>query len=200
MDDRDRNQFVDELLDATLARYRGAEPRLGLEERVLTRLRSEQQPQPWLGWTWRLAAGVVVFAIVLATAHWARRMVFAPGTPARISGSSPTEPSKSATSASILQPDATKPVASHTARRIKSRSMRQVALRRVMAEPRQDIFPSPAPLSKEERLLLSYMKLGPPPASMGLHKGSEEIEEIQIPPLEIAPLKSESVQLENEIN
>ena len=200
MDDRDRDQFVDELLDATLARYRRAEPRLGLEERVLTRLRSEQQPQPWLGWTWRLAAGVAVFAIVLATAHWARRTVLAPGTPARISQSTSTEPSKLASSASPSWPEATKRAASHPAGPSISRTVSQAASRRAGAEPRQDIFPSPAPLSKEERLLLSYVKLGPPTDSMGLPKGSEEIEEIQIPPLEIAPLKSESVQLENEIN
>lgn len=200
MDDRDRNQFVDELLDATLARYRSAEPRLGLEERVLTRLRSEHQPQPWLGWAWRFAAGVTVFAIVLATAHWARRAVFAPGTPARISESAPTERSKSVSSAATPPPQSTRRVASHTAGRSISRTVRQTGFRHAVAEPRQDIFPSPAPLSKEERLLLSYVKLGPPPASMGSHKGSEEIEEIQIAPLEIAPLKSELAQLESEIN
>jgi hypothetical protein len=200
MDAKERSQSVDELLDAALARHRNAQPRPGLEERVLARLRAEQRPKPWLGWTWRLAAGLAVFAIVLATAHWARRTVFAPGTPARISGSPAMETSKSATSTSTLQPDATKPAASHTARRIMSRGIRQVALRRVMVEPRRSVFPSPAPLSEQERLLIAYLKLDSSPELLAFHSGDEEIEGIQIKPLEIKPLETESAQSENVTN
>ncbi len=196
MDPREHHTFVDELLDSALARYRSAEPRPGLEERVLGRLRAEPEPKPWLGWTWRLAAGVAVFAIVVATAHWARWTVFAPGTPARISGGSPTEMSKSSASVSVSRSEVTKPVASPTARKMKSRTVRQAALRRV-AEPRGDVFPSPAPLSEQERLLIAYLKLNSSRALLAFHSGDEEIEEIQIKPLEIKPLETESAQLEN---
>ncbi len=200
MDDRDRDPFVDDLLDAMLARHRNAEPRPGLDERVLARLRAEQQPKPWSGWTWRLAAGVAGLAIVLATAHWARRTVFAPGTPARSSGSS--EMSKSSTSVSASRPEVAKPVASHPARRTTSRTVRQAAPIRSGrgVEPRREVFPSPTPLSEQERLLIAYLKLNSSRDFPALHSADEEIEEIQIKPLEIVPLKSESSQPDNEIN
>lgn len=200
MEDRNREPFVDDLLDAALARHRSAEPRPGLEQRALARLRAEPQPRPWFGWAWRLAAGVAVFAIVVATAHWARRTALAPEAPPRSTGGLSPETNKASTLVSTLQPEVAKPAMTHTARRTAVRTVRQVVFRRAVAEPRRETFPSPAPLSKEERLLMSYVKLGPPPGSMGSHPGSEEIEEIQIAPLEIAPLKSESAQLENEIN
>ncbi len=199
MDPREHHQFVDELLDFALARYRSAEPRPGLEERVLGRLRAEPQPRPRFGWAWRLAVGVAVFAIVVATAHWARWTVFAPGTPARFSGGSPTETSKSSTSVSASRPEVTKPVASPTARKMKSRIVRQAALGRVV-EPRRDVFPSPTPLSEQERLLIAYLKLNSSRALLAFHSGDEEIEEIQIKLLEIKPLETESAQLENVSN
>ncbi len=200
MDDRERHQFADDLLDAAPARHRSVEPRPGLEERVLTRLRSEQPPASWLGWTWRLAVGVAGFAIVLATAHWARRTVFAPGTPARGSRILLSETSKSAASASPLLPDATKRVAPLTAWRATPRTVRQATLPRGGAEPRQGTFPSPAPLSEQERLLMSYARLSPSADSLTFHAGDREIEEIQIKPLEIAPLETLSPQSENVTN
>lgn len=200
MEDKKHEQFVDNLLDASLARRRSGEPRAGLEQRVLARLRAEHEPRPWFRWSWRLAAGLAAFAIVVATAHWARRTVLAPGTPTRSSGSPAMETSKAAALTSTLQPDTTKPAASHTARRIMSRSMRHVASQRVMIEPRRSVFPSPVPLSEQERLLVTYAKLSPPPNSLTFHPGDQEIEEIQIEPLEIAPLKTEAAQSENVTN
>jgi len=59
-------RFVDELLDSALAQYAQAEPRPGLEGRLLARLRSEPDPAAF-GWRWlpMAAAAAVVFAAVL---------------------------------------------------------------------------------------------------------------------------------------
>ena len=87
-EDPDREKHLDAILDAALALYhRDAEPRTGLEDRILANLRTQplaQRPR-WLAWPWMTAAAV----------------------------------------------------------------------------PHQEVFPSPAPLSQQERLLLSYVKLTP---------------------------------------
>jgi hypothetical protein len=59
-DNQDR--FVEELLDAALANYRGEEPRAGLEERTLANLREQSRAANSL---WRKRASVMVAAFIL---------------------------------------------------------------------------------------------------------------------------------------
>ncbi len=59
-DNRDR--FVEELLDAALANYRGEEPRAGLEERTLANLREQSRAANSL---WRKRASVMAAAFIL---------------------------------------------------------------------------------------------------------------------------------------
>jgi hypothetical protein len=59
-DNQDR--FVEELLDAALANYRGEEPRAGLEERTLANLREQSRAANSL---WRKRTSVMVAAFIL---------------------------------------------------------------------------------------------------------------------------------------
>jgi len=59
-DNQDR--FVEELLDAALASYRGEEPRAGLEERTLANLREQSRTANSL---WRKRASAMVAAFIL---------------------------------------------------------------------------------------------------------------------------------------
>jgi hypothetical protein len=59
-DNQDR--FVEELLDAALASYRGEEPRAGLEERTLANLREQSRAASSL---WRKRASAMVAAFIL---------------------------------------------------------------------------------------------------------------------------------------
>jgi hypothetical protein len=51
MHDDKRDQFVDELLEASLKQYGGEEPRSGLETRILASLRTRERAvqRRWLG-------------------------------------------------------------------------------------------------------------------------------------------------------
>jgi len=74
MRDEKLDRLAEQLLDATLAHYRNAEPRWGLEERILANLRT-QPPAPqrmWWKWLPVLAATAVVLAAAM-TAHLLRR-------------------------------------------------------------------------------------------------------------------------------
>ncbi len=193
MDPRERNQFVDELLDSALARYRSAGPRPGLEERVLARLRAGGQPRPWPGWAWRLAAGVAVLGIVLAMGYLARRSINMSSTP----------PAPTAVAEARKEPTPRPAVPqviakSHTSGRPASQIPRRATPRHASAEPRKDVFPSPAPLTDEEKLLLCYVRGTPAAVLIALSMHNEEMEDIQIKPLEIPPLDTESARSQND--
>lgn len=198
MDPRERNQFVDELLDSALARYRSAEPRPGLEERVLARLCADGQPRPWPGWAWRLAAGVAVLGTVVLAVLLRRTVHITPGSPGP---NSSVEARKMNSPPSGLKAAFVEPIAkSHPTRRASAHLTRQLRSQRVGAEPHKDVFPSPAPLSEQEELLLRYVRENPAPVLMALQRATDALEEIQIKPLEIPSLDFESEPAENENN
>jgi hypothetical protein len=57
---------LDQLLDGMLARYGAAEPRAGLEGRILANLRSHADPRSSVSWMTVAAAAI---AIVVAVMH-----------------------------------------------------------------------------------------------------------------------------------
>lgn len=63
-DDRSREQFAEELIDATLPNHRGAEPQDGLEDRVLANLRRQSHAERPV--SWNTAPALIAAAIVLA--------------------------------------------------------------------------------------------------------------------------------------
>ncbi len=197
MDPRDHHQFVDELLDSALARYRSAEPRPGLEERVLTGLRADGQPRPWPGWAWRLAAGVAVLGTVVLAVLLRRTVHITPGSP----GPNSSVEARKMDSPTPRLKAAVDPIAkSHPTRQASSHLTRQLRSQCVGAEPHKDVFPSPAPLSEQEKLLLRYVRENPAPVLMALQRATDALEEIQIEPLEIPSLDFESERAENENN
>jgi hypothetical protein len=63
-DDRSREKFAEELLDAALSNRRGAEPEDGLEDRILTRLRQQSRASRPAS---RNTAPVIIAAVVVLT-------------------------------------------------------------------------------------------------------------------------------------
>ena len=66
--EKDKQMQIDEMLDSMLANYSAAEPRPGLETRILANLRETQEKQTAQGW-WNfkwLWAGMVAAAIIVA--------------------------------------------------------------------------------------------------------------------------------------
>jgi len=74
MRDEERDRFADELLDAALDRYRAAQPRSGLEERILANLRENAQLAAWFWWKWLPVIVSVAVITATATIYLARRL------------------------------------------------------------------------------------------------------------------------------
>ena len=153
MNPEEREKLADQFLDAALKQYSAAEPRPGLETRILANLAMATPHRPFafprIAW-----AAIAAFALLAITfGIWQHRRpvqtahapaVFVPSVPAPL----PPPP------AAPIQ--TTQPVALATRRH-------KVPLPKppVQEAMRQDQFPSPQPLSDDERLLLTYLRTTP---------------------------------------
>ncbi len=156
----DMHDEVDRGLDAALAKYAAAEPREGLEGRILANLRAERAQAPqgaW--WQWRIA-GVLTAAIVVALAlAWRSGN---PSPPVIANHPSATVPDvEHVRSNGGLEPDEGigPPPAVHPAIR---HGMHHVSVTAIAtANPKLDQFPSPQPMSEQEELLQRYVAENP---------------------------------------
>jgi hypothetical protein len=165
------NDELDRRIDNALAGYAGAEPLAGLEERVLRRVRVASRRRAF-GWAAAIAvaAALVVTVIVVRAPHHVGSKSH---DVARVETSLPPRPT----------PVVEKPRVVPN-RRVKSR------LARLEPLPKLEQFPTPVPLTAEERALVAFVTRYPKEAQQAfedLRKRSEEpieIQPIQIPSLE----------------
>ena len=184
MDDRG-NQFVDELLDASLRRYASAEPRPGLEGRVLAGVRVRQQAERRrAAWWWAagmagVAAMVTLLAVTLTHRHPAPMPTMAKA-PA-----GPSAPIVAKAAPSVPPPVPRRPV-------------RPAAPAGVDSRPQQ--FPTPRPLSEQEKLLLIYAQSLKGSSAASMQVADEDPEhDLEIPPLSIAAIKIDPLAPPEEI-
>ena len=172
MHDDEPDPFVDELLEASLKQYRGEEPRSGLEMRILAGVRTEARAAwlRWLGWAVGVCAGIL--AIIALTLHFA-----------------PTQLRQPTASASLPQPATMQPTPTTVSRqqplhspRRPAREVGRVATRR--SRPEQ--FPTPLPLTEQEKLLLASLNKATKP---DLIAGTNETDEAPVSDLEIPRIK-----------
>ena len=178
MHDDKRDQFVDELLEASLKQYRGEEPRSGLEMRILTGIRTRERAarRRWLGWAVAVCAGILV-AIAL-TLYFARAPLRQP-TPG----------------AALLRPAAKPPAPAMVSRqRPLSGPRGPVARVRRVATPRSrpEQFPTPLPLTEQEKLLLAFLDKATKP---DLVAGTNETDEAPVSDLEIPRIKVAALEI-----
>jgi hypothetical protein len=151
-----RSQF-DRELSGALAKYASAEPRVGLEERVLANLQAELAKAPthaW--WRWSTAAAVAAaVAIVLIALAWRSN---GPSRPAIANHPSPAQGENAAGIQVVTVTNDSERRASlqdsKPARRQTAHSARQTV---AVAPPRLDQFPSPQPLNEQEKILARYV-------------------------------------------
>jgi hypothetical protein len=187
------DRFLDELLDATLERARDAEPRPGLEGRVMARVRAERAARSQFGWKWRLVAGLAVLVVVALAAKFMLRSGSTPRphpVPALVSQTRAPEATSPST-ATTSKPAAQSQPAGRSNRKSSSHREPRVWRRRgsvhlASAEPKQ--FPSPSPLSEEENLLLHAKDA--PPSVLVAWGGSDVAGDLQIKDLDISPLEN----------
>lgn len=154
---------LDRELDRTLMKYAAVEPRAGLEQRILAHLRSEQASVPTRSW-WQLStAGIVAALIVMVVLLWRSNK------PPKTVAQHPPAPIEAvpASSAQIVtnnRPEVLHPFAVQQTN-ARHRQVHQLVV--VAADaPKLDQFPSPRPLSEQEKLALEYVARFPHEASL----------------------------------
>jgi len=154
------NDELDRELNAALATYATVEPRAGLEERVLANLRAERTRVPerhW--WRWSVAAALAAVAIVAIALAW--RL----GKPSQFVVKDRPSTTTPVTTKQVPQPSGTQLATNRRGNGVRPQAPRPAqktaghhALPVVMAaQPRLDQFPSPRPLSEQEKILASYV-------------------------------------------
>jgi len=136
---------LEEILDAMLSDYSGEQPRPGLETRVLATLRAEagRKKDLVMLWRWLLGFGGIVaaMAVLLAVDFWQAAQA-----PSGIA----------VAKAPVAVQKIISPVTGETQPAKKARPRRQ-QVPVTTADVRLDVFPTPSPLSEQEKLLLRYL-------------------------------------------
>ena len=190
----DNHRFVDELLDSALAHRRVAEPRPGLEGRILSQVRSASQESSrskarklWLA---AAAAAAVIGLVAIYAANLSHNPALQTSQAVNeVPAASPTERLKANSEPAPAAHPATKVAAPKRIARSETKPSR-----RVKAHHWPSQFPTPAPLSPEEEALVQYVRETPPQvlaASIFKERFLDqpvEIKPLKIAPLEIAPL------------
>ena len=141
------------MLDAALAKYAAIEPWVGLEERILACLRAERSrvvDRAW--WQWAVAATTVAVVVAFALAWRLERQPQLTHHPV-VTTQSPPAPQMSNHSGAEPLSHRRNPSAHGT-------NAPKSSLQIVMTanpSPKLDQFPSPEPLSEQEKILASYV-------------------------------------------
>lgn len=168
------NDDLDRALDAALEKYAAVEPRAGLEERVLANLRAEQSHGATHGW-WRWTLAALAVAVVVAIAlGWRSGRPTQPeiANHPQTTNQAPREPERQAVNHG-----------ENTVRAPRRGTIRRTATHRsnalAAASPKLDQFPSPQPLSEQERVLAQYVRDYPQEAGLIARMQEESEKEIQ---------------------
>jgi hypothetical protein len=146
----DNNQTAEEWLDAALKQYGEAEPRPGLENRVLANLHAERARLTLSPRWWRPAAAAITIAILAGGALLLSRRPDVTGVtisnrPIALGNREPEPPI-----ASKVRP--------HLALEREVRSQSESRNPHTPSVPRLEQFPAPSPLSEQELMLARYVR------------------------------------------
>jgi hypothetical protein len=156
---------LDGELDAALAKYATVEPRAGLEQRVLTNLQAEREKiasRSWRRWPVTVALAATVTIAVGVSLTWR-----SPKTSPAVSVNRPPISVRSGgQDGPLLAGDARnpQPLTSSARRKKTNRDRRRQPT--VAAGPKLEQFPSPQPMSEQEKILASYVAHDPEHAAL----------------------------------
>lgn len=150
MNHEEREQFAERWLDSALQQYSAAEPSPGMEVRILAAATPPRRfvfALPRFAW----AAAAALALCIIAIGIWQHRK------PAEVAHA-PAQPAAIAQLPAALATPGIAPQPAPAVKRLHKIPTQELALRE---PPRQDQFPSPEPLSDQERLLLTYLRTTP---------------------------------------
>lgn len=168
VDDKDREHEMDRWIDDALAQYGKAEPRAGLEERVLARLaEARQESNRTLRW-WSVLAfsAAVILALVMV---WQQRteLTHIPANPIANVATTPRTEEHAANGKRAFDENANSARKSHSlAFARKSSNHHALAVTATHSAPKLEQFPAPQPLSEQEQLLARYVQEFPQKAAL----------------------------------
>lgn len=171
---------IAELLDRSLEHYRAAEPRPGLEQRLLARIASAPALAPRWGWQFAATAGVAILSLV------ALYVSFRPASSIPMPGLA-DEPTmaraESAVDPSPLEPTVPVVVSGRTSSSPESVSAAPLV---------RATFPASRELSEQERLLFRFLQTAPRETQLALVRAESTspitFEELSIREIVIEPL------------
>ena len=159
MADQEKDRQIDGMLDSLLANYSSAEPRPGLETRILANLilanprdaESREASRGWWSFKWLWAGAAVAAAIIVGAVLMNGRRHVAPPSNTVVQTEQPV----------VQQPavQSSVPAAAGQDRVIhRHKTLAPVPPQNatLALSQRPAVFPTPTPLSEQERLLLSY--------------------------------------------
>lgn len=169
---------LDRALDAALAKYAAAQPRQGLEDRVLANLRAERARVPYRAW-WRWSVMALTAAIVIVAINFAWRSgerphpLVADHLPIRTPS---MEQSGSRVAAGAGPNDVHPQIPGRATKRATHRNHHEIV---ASAHPKLDQFPSRQRLSEQELALARYVSEFPQEATLIARAQEEYEKEIQ---------------------
>jgi hypothetical protein len=163
---------LERILDEGIAGYAKSEPLAGLAERILARIRTAEQPQ----WRWSFAIGLAVIAVGVVVIIGLPRREELPAVRAV---------------ASVPMP---KPAMLAEAKAVRVVTKRRHGIGHITELPKLAVFPTPSPLTSEERLLVALVKRDPQGAAEAFESLRKRNGPIEIAPLAIPPLESPTEQ------
>ena len=162
MADQEKDKQIDKMLDSLLAGYSSAEPRPGLETRILANLRDaegREASRGWWGFKWLWAAAALSAVIVAGVLIGGKRHV-APPSHTVAQTAQPVVQQPVFQQPSVQQPAVQSSVPAVVGQERVIRRQKTLAPlpqnAMLALSHRPAIFPTPMPLSEQERLLLSY--------------------------------------------
>jgi len=147
---------LDEMLDAMLSAYSSVEPRPGLETRIVAGVKEQaaKSTATWgFRWTWAVAAlatAALVIAVYVSRIQ-THRVEPQVATRPQPENSAPVWPIRSSPPPKVTASHpSTRRQSTQAARLTRPSSNQVIAIK-------QDVFPSPSPLSEQEKLLFRYL-------------------------------------------
>jgi len=171
MADQEKDKQIDKMLDSLLANYSSVEPRPGLETRILANLvladprdaEGREASRGWLCFKWVWAGAVLAAAIIVGAVLMSGRHHVAPPSNTVVQTGQPAvqqpviqhpvvqEPTMQS---SVPPAVGATPAVHHRHKTLAPEPQQNVAL---ALNQRPAVFPTPTPLSEQEKLLLSYL-------------------------------------------
>jgi hypothetical protein len=166
----DNGKELERILEECISSYADGEPLAGLEERIMARVRMTESPRRGVAGLW---AALAVGLALLVGASVSRRMGSGDVRPVRVVAETKTATvEKTTTQSDVLKVAVPRHHGS-----------------RVAGLPKRPVFPTPSPLTTEERRLLAMVRQDPDGTAQAFDSLRRN-EALEIAPLVIPPLET----------